>query len=254
MRRLSTLTEFHLRSMWNWRSLYYGRLAEPIIYFGLLTAGLSGVTGPIIQDGQAVTYVRFVFPGMLALVCLRAGAAAMVDVANDRKWGVYALSRLGGARRVTYILSISLSSSLIALFQVVLLYLLLLLLPGGQPQLSDLLVLPAFVLVLIAWQALGIAAGMLVNSYHHRDILLSLGLLPIAFTAPLFYTLEGAPQYLQWLGAANPLTYHVGLMRAALTGGVDPFHAIPSAIILIVCLLLVGIFTRHAQLLSEEVG
>lgn len=254
MSRLVTLAEFHLRSMWNWRTLYYGRLIEPLVFFGLLTAGLSGAAGSIKVEDESLSYVRFVFPGMLALVCLRAGATVMVDVANDRKWGVFALSSLNGTSRSTYVLSVCLATAAIACTQAVLLYVMLLLLPGGEVHVSDLAVLPVFAAVLAAWLCLGIAAGMRVNSYHRRDLILSLALLPTAFTAPLFYSFDVAPAYLRWIGAVNPLTYHAELMRQTLTG--QP----PLALILIVLAILTatilgaGLFTRQAQLLSQEAG
>ena len=37
------LARFHLVSMWNWRTVYYGRLIEPTAYYLFLAAGVRSL-------------------------------------------------------------------------------------------------------------------------------------------------------------------------------------------------------------------
>lgn len=56
-----------------------------------LLAGLGGVVPDISFRGETMSYGTFAIPGLLALVCTRAGSNAVADFSNDRKWGVFSL-------------------------------------------------------------------------------------------------------------------------------------------------------------------
>src|SRR5699024_12798161 len=72
--------------MWNWRAMYLGRLIEPIAYFAFLAPGVAGLSG-----GPLDEYMGFVLSGMACLLAFRAATNTLSDVANDRKWGVFAI-------------------------------------------------------------------------------------------------------------------------------------------------------------------
>jgi len=163
MGKVLTLTEYHLRSMKNWRSLHYGRLIEPFLYLGLLLAGVNGLVGDLTWHGQRMSYAAFAFPGILLHVALRSWAAMVSDVANDRKWGVYALARMHGLGLLGYATSLIVAATVSVGAQVLGLGLLMLLL--GY-DLGDHIPTAAcgYVLVVVIWLLLGIAVGMTANS------------------------------------------------------------------------------------------
>jgi hypothetical protein len=73
---------------------------EPLAFFMFLVPGLAGGT-----DDPA-EYGRFAFAGMCGFLGFRAATNAMSDVANDRKWGVFALYTLQGGSALGYLASI----------------------------------------------------------------------------------------------------------------------------------------------------
>lgn len=52
--RSLVLTKFHFLSMWNWRSVYFGRFIEPIAFLILLAA--AGLAGRCLRRKEAIQH------------------------------------------------------------------------------------------------------------------------------------------------------------------------------------------------------
>ena len=204
------LTKYHFFSLWNWKSSYIGRFIEPLAYLAFLAGGLSGAG--VLQQGR---YPAFVLAGMACIVCFRAATSTLSDVANDRKWGVFAIYTLQGGNVAGYLFSILVFAGAVFAAQMVLLVLLSVVLFGSAaiPILTAVWIVLLGLLVTVGWVGLGAAVGARVQSYSVRDLLVTLTTLPVILAAPLFYTLTNAPNYLVWISRFNPLTYQVGWLR-----------------------------------------
>ncbi|MEV5982890.1 ABC transporter permease [Streptomyces sp. NPDC052114] len=210
---------FHWLSLWNWRQAYYGRIIEPIAYLLFLAAGIGGALAS--GHGQSLgAYLAFVVPGMFAMLAFRSGTAAVSDVANDRKWGVFAFYTLHGGGAAGYLSSIVTILGAVFLAQLTMVLALAALLGGladvSGPHLTT-TVLTAL-LVDAGWIAAGAAVAARVQSYAARDFLLTLTTLPVVLAAPLFYPLDSAPRYLRALAHADPLTYQAAWLRGSWSG------------------------------------
>ncbi|MDK6907429.1 ABC transporter permease [Actinotignum timonense] len=235
MKKSLILTKYHIASLWNWRGVYLGRIVEPLAYFVFLVVGISGMLG----TAHSGSYLSYAFTGIVCLLTFRAFGYASSDVANDRKWGVYAIFMMQGGKVWTYLASIFAVISLVFLVQVaaVSLAYLGLSFAGGTSVNGTALLSGTFIALLVVWGwvSLGAAVGALVNSYAARDMLATFTTLPVVLSAPLFYELSSAPTYLQLIARCNPLTYHVQWMRA------------PAAADIVYALLWVGTTTALAR-------
>lgn len=221
--RVLNLAAMHLRSLWNWRTVYLGRLIEPLAYLAFMVVGLNATLARLPYQGQVLSYGEYVVPGIMALLGVRAGTAAVSDVSNDRKWGVYAFARLAGLSPSSYFASLVLAALPMAYTQTLgILILTLILLPGVAVSIlavSTLLALPLF---LTCWIGVGALMGALIHSYSQRNLILSLVNLPIILTAPIFFSLESTPTFLKLMATVNPLTYQANLLRDLALG--TPWH------------------------------
>ncbi|MGW2893835.1 ABC transporter permease [Streptomyces sp. NPDC001212] len=210
---------FHFASMWNWRQVYYGRLIEPLTYFIFLAVGVSGALASAGGE-QGERYMAFVVPGMFALLAFRSATAAMADVSNDRKWGVFAFYRIYGGSPFGYILSILLVLDGMFLCQLLVILALASALGGlNHVSMADLFAsICAAILVDFGWIAAGAAVGTKVQSYSTRNFIISVTTLPVVLAAPLFYPIDSAPVYLKIVAHADPLTYQVGWLRSIWSG------------------------------------
>lgn len=209
------LTKYHFASLWNWRTSYLGRFIEPVAYLLFLSTSLRG---PL--EGLTDGYGEFVLTGLACLLSFRAATASMSDVANDRKWGVFAIYILQGGRASGYVVSIFLFACVIYVAQFMLLvacgYATM---PAVMPPFISTLKIAMFGLVFVlGWCGIGAAVGGRVDSYASRDLLVTVTTLPVILAAPIFLPLDGT-----WVGlvaAFNPLTYQVTAMRDPSWDGV----------------------------------
>ncbi|GAA4673781.1 ABC transporter permease [Frondihabitans cladoniiphilus] len=205
-----TLLKYHGHSLWNWRSSYLGRFLEPVAYLVFLTAGLSGTVG-----GSPGACLAYAMTGLVCFVAFRSATSTVGDVANDRKWGILAIYTMQGGSIAGYLLSIVLFATAVFVGQLAVLVGIgsaLFGFPalGGTPLLLACL---TGLLVLIGWVGIGAAVGAQVQSYSVRDLVVTVTALPIVLSAPLFYSLEAAPRYLQTIAHFNPLTYQAAWLR-----------------------------------------
>ncbi|PZF02825.1 hypothetical protein DEJ01_09875 [Curtobacterium sp. MCLR17_040] len=236
------LAKFHFASLWNWRTSYLARFIEPVAYLLFLSTGLRASleerTGP---------YSEFVLAGMVCLLAFRAATASMSDVANDRKWGVFAIYTLQGGATIGYMTSIVIFACSVFLGQFVLLLLCsLLAFAGSLPSAGMMLAQAGLgILLVIGWCGFGAALGGRVDSYATRDFVVTITSLPVILAAPLFYPIDGG--WLRAVAAFNPLTYQVHVLR-------DP-TAVWAVVLVawaLIGLLVAVLSLRRAERLSRE--
>lgn len=245
------LMTFHGASWWNWRNSNVGRLVEPVVYFVFLCTSLQHV---VTIDGGGVGYLRFAYVGMLGYVSLRIGLSSLVDVANDRKWGVYALARLGGGSGATYLASIAVANALIMAVQVVLLTAVLAVV--GESAIGPRLLFVAGLAIVgsVFWTAAGALLAFGVASYATRDLLSTLSLLPIALTAPVFYPTSAMPAIVRAISKINPLTYELEILRGVLDGRLAAPTVIGFGVAVSLLTTVLLRVARRAPLVSGEMG
>lgn len=202
------LTKYHFASLWNWRTSYLGRFIEPVAYLLFLSTSLRG---PL--EGLTGGYGVFVLTGLGCLLSFRAATASMSDVANDRKWGVFAIYLLQGGTVAGYVVSIMLFACAVYLVQFALLvgcaYISL---PGAIPEPTTVLAIAGFgLLFVIGWCGVGAAIGGRVDSYATRDFIVTVTTLPVILAAPIFVPIDSG--WVRYVAAINPLTYQVNMMR-----------------------------------------
>lgn len=213
----TVVAKYRLLRILNWRTLYYGRLVEPVVYYLLLLTGLADIIDQVTWRSVSIDYSQYAFVGVLGLMMVRWATILMTDVANDRKWGVYAFARMQGSTGIGYIIGSVIGAFPLILAQLVLLSL-------AAVTMSDvpigivLLLAAAYPLLVTVWLLVGVGVGLAVTSYHRRDLILSLTILPIAFSAPLFWSLDQTEGYLAALATVNPLTYAVAILRGVAHG------------------------------------
>jgi ABC-2 type transport system permease protein len=251
MRQAVLLSRFHLLSMWNWRTAHYSRLVEAPAYFAFMVVGLRSLNPGASVAG--VDYADFAYAGVLVVVAIRVLFWSMGDVANDRKWGVYAISRLGDVSFGQYVGSLLVANGGVALGQLGILLTLKQILGLGAGVADVQLALLGLVVALLAILG-GSALGFAVNSYHMRDLLTSLLSLPLVLTAPLFYTLDSLPAYMRVLAYANPFTYAVLTVRSPITHSGSALGLIGLGVSVVLAFgALLRVAGRH-ELMSFEQG
>ena len=72
------------------------------------------------------------------------------------------------------------------------------------------------VIVLMFWTQVGVMLAVIIKNYKIRDNIISFILTPLAFSAPVFYSIDTAPHFIKILNFINPLSYQLDLIRRGI--------------------------------------
>jgi ABC-2 type transport system permease protein len=205
-----------------------GALGQPVVFWLLLGGGLAASFHP--PGAPAGTgYVEYFYPGIVALILLFTAIFATISVVEDRRAGFLQAVLVAPVARSTIVLGQALGATTLAVGQGLLF---LAVAPLVGIRLGPLAVLSAvgvITLMAFALTSLGLLVAWRMESTQGFHAIMNLILIPIWLLSGAFFPAEGAPAWLRWVMAANPLTYGVAALRRVLylhdpaaTGGLPP--------------------------------
>ncbi len=222
--RFMPVMELELIAFWQLKSgLIVDLLVGPIVYFALFAAGVGGVISSAVNgDGNAGTsasdYLNFVVPGFLVLQGFNTFSRSIFRATIDRRWGLLALKRLLGTGGLAYVLAMMVVPIINFLAKSVAITIIALILGVRMQPLPFLGAILLTCVLLTFWTTLAILITAWISNYEQRDIMMGLLILPMTFGAPVFYSLDTAPRYLQIIAFCNPLSYQVMAVRNVYNG------------------------------------
>lgn len=193
------------------RSRLIGALAQPLLFWVLLGAGLSGS----FRAGSA-GYTEYFFPGVLSLTILFSAIFSTISVVEDRNSGFLQGVLVSPASRTAIVLGQAVGSTILATGQSVLI-LPLAPLAGIHPgPRSIALVVGVLVLTGLSLSGLGLILAWTMRSTQGFHAIMNLVLLPMWLLSGAFFPVEGAATWLGRAMSVNPMTYAVAALRRAL--------------------------------------
>ncbi|HWV25423.1 MAG TPA: ABC transporter permease [Thermomicrobiales bacterium] len=218
--RFTALTETELKALGSEGKTRLGSLLlEPIVQLMLLAAGLQGLVGNPNDFFHGHSYLMFVLPGLFGLQALQAFSRTMYRTVLDRQWGMLTIKRLAGAGGAGYAASKIAAPGFAVVCQVSVMAIAALMLGGAFSARRFLGAMMITLLAVVFWASLAIVVTAFARDYVVRDTIVKWMMLPMSLSAPVFYPLETAPVYLQWIARVNPLAYQVQAIRTMLLEG-----------------------------------
>lgn len=255
MQRFIPLTEIELTALFSeGRTLMSSLLLEPVVQFTLLAAGLQGLIGGGDNFYNGHSYLAFVLPGLMVLQALKGFSRTMYRTVLDRQWGMLTIKRLSGAGGAGYALS-KIVAPIAALFVQILVLIVLTFAMGvriGFGQLAGGIILA--IISVAFWAALAITVTSFVRDYVVRDMVVSWMMLPLSLAAPVFYKLETAPTYLQWIARFNPLAWQVEAVRTVMLDGRFTSSMLVMMLFAVLAIVAAIVSVSHGDAISSEGG
>lgn len=255
MQRFIPLTEIELLALASeGKALVSSLLLEPIVQLVLLAAGLQGLIGGGNAFFHEHSYLAFVLPGLIVLQALRGFSRTMYRTVLDRQWGMLTLKRLAGAGGAGYALSKIVAPMLALLAQTIVLIALATVM-GVRISLANMVLSMLFAMIAVAfWAAIAIVVTGFVRDYVVRDMVVTWMMLPLSLAAPVFYKIETAPTYLQWIARFNPLAWQVEALRSAMLNGVLTKAALTMVGLTAIAVVLAILSVSRGDALTSEGG
>jgi ABC-2 type transport system permease protein len=196
-------------------SRVFGALAQPVLFWLLLGSGLAPSFRP--PGAPADTdYLRYLYPGILALVLLFTAIFATIATVEDRRTGFLQGVLVAPVGRAAIVLGQALGGTTLALVQGLLVLVLAPL--AGLPLALGQVVAAAGVMALVAFALtnLGLVIAWRMQSTQGFHAIMNLILIPIWLLSGAFFPATGVAAPLSWVMRLDPLTYGLAALRACL--------------------------------------
>ncbi len=202
--------------------MFASGLLEPLFYLGTVALGLSGLVGDVVgPDGQAISYVAFVTPALLAV-------SAMNGAIFDATFAFY--FKLNFQKTYDAMLATPVDPADIALGEVSwaqlrsavygLGFMVVMVAVGAVLSPWGLLAWPASLLIGFAFGAAGIALTSYMRTWQDLEYV-GLALQPMFLCSTTFFPLSTFPREMQLIVQCTPLYQGVALIRGLTTGAVE---------------------------------
>lgn len=225
-----------IQTIWQREILRYARdririissFFQPIMFLVIFGTGLRRT---LAQGDFGVDFVKFMYPGIIAMSVMGVAFFSTISTVWDREFGFLKEILVAPVPRSAVALGKSFGAATIASCQAILL---LIMAPIIGISLHPLVVIELFAFMLLlafAISGLGLFVASLMKSTESFGLVMQVLFFPMFFMSGAFFPLTNVPTWMNYLSKINPLTYGVDAFRQILIGSEIP-KAVADRIIL----------------------
>jgi len=196
------------------RAQIAGSLARPILWLLVLGVGM----GSAFPGFGGVSYLEYLFPGIIAMNLLFAAFLSAISIIWDREFGFLKEMLVAPISRVSIALGKAASGATVSCFQGCLVLGFIPLVGISISPLKLIAALPVMFLISFSMTSLGLLVASRMTSFEGFGTVANFVIMPMFFLSGAVFPLGTAPTPLKLLGFINPLTYGVDLLRGIFLG------------------------------------
>lgn len=202
-----------------WKVNFIPPVLEPLLYLLAFGVGLGGLVQNVIYDGVAVSYLRFIAPGLVATTIMNHGFfettyASFVRMYYQKTYDAILSTPLSLEDVILGEIIWGATKSLFA-------GMIMLVIAGIWGLISwsaALIILPIAFLAGLAFSALGMCFTALVKNIEMFNFPVFLFITPMFLFSGVFFPLSSLPQWAQFAAKVLPLTFLVSALRSLALG------------------------------------
>ena len=211
-----------IKRFWRDTPRRIGAFVQPLIYLFLLGTGLQAAFK--VFGASNVKYVKFMFPGILAMTVLFTAVFSAISILWDREFGFLKEVLVSPVPRTSVAVGKIFGGATQAMIQAGIL-LILMFFPFMYGFSFDtlwkaLLLLPLTLLLAVGMTSIGVAIAANMKSMEGFPMIMNLFLLPLFFLSGAMFPLQKLPVWMAFLTKINPLAYGVDMLRGIALKGV----------------------------------
>ncbi len=248
-----TLWRRELVRFFRQRSRIVGALGTPLVFWFLLGSGIGRSFSLPTSTGE-MNYMEYFFPGTVVMILLFTSIFSTISTIDDRKEGFLQSVLVAPIPRSSIVLGKITGSTTLALIQGMM-FMVLAPLVTGMSLSAIPLTLLILTMVAFGLTALGYVIAWSLDSTQGFHAIMNLFLIPMWLLSGAVFPAAGAPVWLQWVIAANPVTYGVaatrwsmyGTVKYAAMGGPSPGLAMAAITVFAVAMFGVALAVTHKR-------
>jgi len=198
------------------RSRMISSFAFPLMFLVVFGAGFNRIIGPM-SDG--INFVKFMYPGILAMTVVMSSMFSGMSIVWDREFGFLKEILVAPISRTGIVLGKVAGGAFTALVQGMIL---LLVAPFIGVSITPILVVKYLFLVLplaLSLSGMGIFVATRMRSQQGFQMVMQLLIFPMIFLSGVFFPVDNVPMWMQIISKINPLTYGVDAVRQLFLNG-----------------------------------
>lgn len=198
------------------RSRMLSSFGMPVLFLIIFGAGFSRIIGALTPG---VDFVKFIYPGIIAMTVLMTSIFSGLSVVWDREFGFLKEVLVAPLSRSGIVLGKATGGATVAVVQG---SIMLVLAPVVGITLTPLLVIklvPLLLIISLSLCGLGILVASRMRSQQGFHIVVQLIVFPLIFLSGVFFPVNNVPMWLQVISKVNPLTYGVDAIRQLFISG-----------------------------------
>ena len=229
------------------KSRLISTLARPLIWLFLVGGGMSRIVTPDL----GVSYMKFIFPGILGMTILFSSIFSSLSIIWDKEFGMMKEILVAPVSRFTVVIGKALSGTLISVIQTVIILMISPFLDIELGLMSICYAVAIAVLLSFCISSLGIVIATFYESFESFSVIMNFIIMPMFFLSGAMYPVNKLPHVLQAITRLNPLTYGVDALKHVLLGesGIVDFSIVTDISVLAAASV---VFVTAAGLLFER--
>lgn len=229
------------------RSRLLGTMARPILWLFVVGGGMSR----LVNVPGGVSYLQFIFPGMIGMTILFASIFSAISIVWDREFGFLKEILVAPISRFSVVFGKAMAGTTISLVQVLIMVVFIPIL-GIHISILQFFEL-IFVAAMLAFSltAMGILVASRMSSYEGFNIIMNFLVMPMFFLSGAMYPVKLLPPILKEVTHFNPLTYGVDALKNVLLSG-EAGNTLGPEYPLMLDLSILGIFLVVVVVLANH--
>ncbi len=191
------------------KSRLISTLARPLLWLFLIGGGMSR----LVPAGENVSYIQFIFPGILGMTILFSSIFSSISIIWDKEFGFMKEILVAPVSRFSVVVGKATSGMVLSTFQAVIV---LCLFPFIGLRLDPLQIVGVILVSAIlsfALASFGILLASFYESYESFSVIMNFIVMPMFFLSGAMYPVKLLPEVLKLVSKLNPLTYGVDALK-----------------------------------------
>ncbi len=198
---------------WRDRWRLVASLAQPLLFLIVFGSGLSSSLGGAFGRGSGISYIQFMYPGIIGMSILFTAIFGAMSIVWDREFGFLKEVMVAPIDRWAIAIGKALGGTTQAMIQGLIL---LVLAPFVGVKLSALTVLellPLAAVLAFGLSSFGVMIASMMKSLQGFQVVMNFLMMPMFFLSGALFPLTNLPGWMTWLTRLDPASYGIDPIR-----------------------------------------
>ena len=197
------------------RSRTFSSIFMPLVFLVIFGAGFQNLI-PNLTPG--VDFLKFVYPGIIAMTVLQSSIFSGISIVWDREFGFLKEILVAPLDRSGIVLGKVIGAAAIALMQSIVMLIIAPFLHVGLtlPMVTQLI--PIVIVIAISLSGLGVLIASRMRSQQGFQVIIQVVIFPLMFLSGVFFPVNNVPVWMEVISKINPVTYGVDAIRQTVLG------------------------------------